>query len=335
VYKARARDSNVVVALKVLELDSKRSEVEREVLVLGGLRHPHVVSYVTCFTTDSHHLEHSGRLREEIDSDEPWTLKMSGPSIRKVSTARLILDAEEEDEEKLDHVLDAPSLLCIVFPWINGACLNDVISGLKGFRFRNGIKDNSCVASILRNILEALAYVHENGFVHKDVKANNVMLSFSGKAFLIDFGISDRVSREDGDSKPKQQRMEDEDDPGVAAGTLCWMAPEVLNPEGPKISTKNDIWSFGITAMEIAFGEPPYMKMNSREVTKKILEEKPPTLALYRDDSYSFHRSFTDLISKCLNPSMELRPSAQDLLQHAFFKKAKSPRYVAKYVFKK
>lgn len=184
--------------------------------------------------------------------------------------------------------------------------------------------------------------MHENGVIHKDVKANNVMLSNAGRAFLIDFGISDRIARQASFPEEAKERARGRDvsavaeaDPSVAGGTLCWMAPEVLAPGEAQISLKNDVWSFGILALEVAFGEPPYIKLNAREVTKKVLEDPPPTLELYKDDSYAFHKSFGDLVARCLTKDPLTRPSAAALLAHSFFAKAKTNKYVAKYVFKR
>jgi len=109
-------------------------------------------------------------------------------------------------------------------------------------------------------------------------------------------------------------------------GTLHWMAPEIF--QGTGHDTKADIWSFAITAMELAFGRPPYESSDPMKVMFTILEKDPPTLASYKEKKHSFSGGFASMLSKCLRKNPKKRPTAKKLLTHRFFRRAKDSAYV-------
>ena len=101
-------------------------------------------------------------------------------------------------------------------------------------------------------------------------------------------------------------------------GTPCWMAPEVM--ELDNYSYKADIWSLGITALELVYGKPPYYNLDGIMIMKNILVNDPPTKEVYGEIK-SFSTHFDDFVKKCLTKNKDERPSAKTLLKHKFIKK--------------
>lgn len=105
------------------------------------------------------------------------------------------------------------------------------------------------------------------------------------------------------------------------------MAPEVMEHTNG-YDEKADIWSFGITALELGYGRAPYSKFPPMKVMLKTISEDPPTAEIYKDTSYTFKSSYHELIAKCLNRDPKKRPNAKKLLEHKFFKYAKDNKYI-------
>ncbi|CAF1558487.1 unnamed protein product [Adineta ricciae] len=156
-----------------------------------------------------------------------------------------------------------------------------------------------------REVLEALDYLHTQQFViHRDVKASNILLTQTGQIKLADFGVSAKNGHQD-------QKRND------YIGTVYWMAPEVFFCEANtdmSYDYRVDIWSFGITLIEMAEMDPPHHEVRAERVGAKIRQGIPPTLK----DVNRWSKEFSDLLSCCLKRDPMERKTCQELKQHPF-----------------
>ncbi|URE31781.1 hypothetical protein MUK42_17997 [Musa troglodytarum] len=197
--------------------------------------------------------------------------------------------------------------LWVVMPFMaEGSCLH-----LMKFSYPDGFEEH-VICSILKETLKALEYLHRHGHIHRDIKAGNILLDKSGVVKLGDFGVSACMF-----DKGDRQRARN-----TFVGTPCWMAPEVLQP-GSGYDFKADIWSFGITALELAHGHAPFSKYPPMKVLLMTLQNAPPGLDYDRDKKFS--KSFKEMIAMCLVKDQTKRPTVEKLLKHSFFKHAKPP----------
>jgi len=202
--------------------------------------------------------------------------------------------------------------LWIIMPLLRAS----VADGIKA-QCPRGIKDEVLLATILKFCLQGLHYFHKDGFIHRDIKAGNVLLSDEGEVQLADFGVAGKLI-EEGDRKAQRRTF---------TGTPCWMAPEVME-QTAGYDYKADIWSFGIMAMELAFGSAPYAQFLPMKVLMLTLQNDPPTIDVYPDQSHKFSSTFTDMLKLALVKDPKKRKMASEILKHSFFSKAKEIDYI-------
>lgn len=206
--------------------------------------------------------------------------------------------------------------LWIVMPLLLGSC-----HAVLKEQHKKGFKDEHLLATILSDTLRGLDYVHKDKLIHRDIKAGNILISFDGSIQLGDFGVAGALN--DG-GKVKNRR--------TFTGTPCWMAPEVME-QSSGYDCKADIWSTGITALELAMGSAPYAHFQPMKVLLLTLQEKPPSFATYPDaDKQKWSKDFKSFIDMCLQKKPEQRASAKDLLKHPFIKKAKDKAYIKEHL---
>ncbi|XP_076921931.1 serine/threonine-protein kinase BLUS1-like, partial [Bidens hawaiensis] len=204
--------------------------------------------------------------------------------------------------------------LWVVMPFMaGGSCLHIMKTS-----FPEGFEE-PVIATVLREVLKALVYLHAHGHIHRDVKAGNILVDNNGSIKLADFGVS-AFMFDTGDRQRSRNTF---------VGTPCWMAPEVMQ-QLHGYDFKADIWSFGITALELAHGHAPFSKYPPMKVLLMTLQNAPPGLDYERDKKFS--KAFKDLVAACLVKDPKKRPSSDKLLKHPFFKHARTTDYLQRTV---
>ncbi|KAL7140795.1 hypothetical protein ABFS83_08G011000 [Erythranthe nasuta] len=202
--------------------------------------------------------------------------------------------------------------LWVVTPYMDGgSCLHIIKSD-----YPDGFEE-PVIATILHEVLKALVYLHAHGHIHRDVKAGNILIDTDGTVKLADFGVA-ACMFDTGDRQRSRNTF---------VGTPCWMAPEVMQ-QLHGYDFKADIWSFGITALELAHGHAPFSKYPPMKVLLMTLQNAPPGLDYERDKRFS--KSFKEMVAACLVKDPKKRPSSEKLLKHPFFKHARSVDYLSR-----
>uniref|UniRef100_A0A8C5XL12 non-specific serine/threonine protein kinase n=1 Tax=Microcebus murinus TaxID=30608 RepID=A0A8C5XL12_MICMU len=204
---------------------------------------------------------------------------------------------------KADHCVGGQ--LWLVLELCNGGSVTELVKGL----LRCGQQlDEAMISYILYGALLGLQHLHNNRIIHRDVKGNNILLTTEGGVKLVDFGVSAQLT------STRLRR-------NTSVGTPFWMAPEVIACEQQYDSSYDarcDVWSLGITAIELGDGDPPLFDMHPVKTLFKIPRNPPPTLL--HPEKWS--EEFNHFISQCLIKDFEKRPSVTQLLDHPFIKGA-------------
>lgn len=188
--------------------------------------------------------------------------------------------------------------LWMMLEFCSGGALDDLI-----LEIERGLTEDQ-IKVVCRQMFECLHFLHTHKVIHRDLKAGNLLLTSDGNIKLADFGVSAK------NKKTVQRRT-------TFIGTPYWMAPEVIVTETCKddpYDYKADIWSAGITLIELAEMQPPYHDMHPMRVLFKIPKSDPPQLQAKNKWSKHFH----DFLSLCVVKSADMRTSAGQLLEHPF-----------------
>ncbi|CAB4261682.1 unnamed protein product [Prunus armeniaca] len=203
--------------------------------------------------------------------------------------------------------------LWVVMPFMSAGSLQSIISSA----FPDGLPE-PCIAVVLRETLNAMSYLHDQGHLHRDIKAGNILIDFNGSVKVADFGISASVY-EANLSGESSIRLND------VAETPYWIAPEVIHSHNG-YGCKADVWSFGITALELARGGPPLSNLPpSKSLLLKIMKRFGFSDYENRQDknykSKKFSKAFKDLVGCCLDQDPNKRPTAESVEER--FKKTR------------
>uniref|UniRef100_A0A3B3ZQ47 non-specific serine/threonine protein kinase n=1 Tax=Periophthalmus magnuspinnatus TaxID=409849 RepID=A0A3B3ZQ47_9GOBI len=198
--------------------------------------------------------------------------------------------------------------LWLVMEFCGAGSVTDLIKNTKG----NSLKEE-WTAYICREILRGLTHLHHHKVIHRDIKGQNVLLTENAEVKLVDFGVSAQLDRTVGRRN-------------TFIGTPYWMAPEVIacdeNPDAT-YDFKSDLWSLGITALEMAEGAPPLCELHPMRALFLIPRNPAPRLK-----SKKWTKKFHSFIEHCLVKNHTQRPSTEQLLKHPFIKDLPNERHI-------
>ena len=203
----------------------------------------------------------------------------------------------ELQHKNLVNFLDiflTPRELWVSMEYMNAGALTDVVLYT--------VLTEKQISVVCREVLEGIAYLHAQEVVHRDIKSDNILLDSTGVVKITDFGFAANV-------RGNRQRK-------TFAGTPYWMAPEIINKS--TYSTKVDIWSTGILAVEMVDGQPPYMNETPMKAMYLISKKGKPDLT---NTTESMSDDFRRFLDKCLEANVDKRATAANLLQEDFIRR--------------
>uniref|UniRef100_A0A8D3B0G3 non-specific serine/threonine protein kinase n=1 Tax=Scophthalmus maximus TaxID=52904 RepID=A0A8D3B0G3_SCOMX len=234
----------------------------------------------------------------DVTGDEEEEIKAEINMLKKYSHHRNIATYYGAFIKKNPPGID--DQLWLVMEFCGAGSVTDLIKNTKG----NSLKEE-WTAYICREILRGLTHLHQHKVIHRDIKGQNVLLTENAEVKLVDFGVSAQLDRTVGRRN-------------TFIGTPYWMAPEVIacdeNPDAT-YDFKSDLWSLGITAIEMAEGAPPLCDMHPMRALFLIPRNPAPRLK-----SKKWSKKFQSFIESCLVKSHNQRPSTEQLLKHPFIR---------------
>lgn len=188
--------------------------------------------------------------------------------------------------------------LWVVMEYLEGGALTDIVTHCR--------MNEEQIATVCKQCLKALAYLHSQGVIHRDIKSDSILLAADGRVKLSDFGFCAQVSQE----LPKRKSL---------VGTPYWMSPEVISrlPYGPEV----DIWSLGIMVIEMVDGEPPFFNEPPLQAMRRIRDMHPPNLK----NAHKVSSRLQAFLDRMLVRDPAQRATAAELLVHPFLRQAGSP----------
>ncbi|XP_059183164.1 TRAF2 and NCK interacting kinase b isoform X2 [Centropristis striata] len=242
----------------------------------------------------------------DVTGDEEEEIKAEINMLKKYSHHRNIATYYGAFVKKNPPGMD--DQLWLVMEFCGAGSITDLIKNTKG----NSLKEE-WIAYVCREILRGLTHLHQHKVIHRDIKGQNVLLTENAEVKLVDFGVSAQLDRTVGRRN-------------TFIGTPYWMAPEVIacdeNPDAT-YDFKSDLWSLGITAIEMAEGAPPLCDMHPMRALFLIPRNPAPRLK-----SKKWSKKFQSFIDSCLVKSHSQRPSTEQLLKHPFIRDLPNERQV-------
>ncbi|XP_061777384.1 TRAF2 and NCK interacting kinase b isoform X4 [Nerophis ophidion] len=242
----------------------------------------------------------------DVTGDEEEEIKAEINMLKKYSHHRNIATYYGAFIKKNPPGMD--DQLWLVMEFCGAGSVTDLIKNTKG----NSLKEE-WIAYVCREILRGLTHLHQHKVIHRDIKGQNVLLTENAEVKLVDFGVSAQLDRTVGRRN-------------TFIGTPYWMAPEVIacdeNPDAT-YDFKSDLWSLGITAIEMAEGAPPLCDMHPMRALFLIPRNPAPRLK-----SKKWSKKFQSFIEGCLVKSHGQRPSTEQLLKHPFIRDLPNERQV-------
>ncbi|XP_036913196.1 mitogen-activated protein kinase kinase kinase kinase 4 isoform X26 [Sturnira hondurensis] len=242
----------------------------------------------------------------DVTEDEEEEIKLEINMLKKYSHHRNIATYYGAFVKKSPPGHD--DQLWLVMEFCGAGSITDLVKNTKG----NTLKED-WIAYISREILRGLAHLHIHHVIHRDIKGQNVLLTENAEVKLVDFGVSAQLDRTVGRRN-------------TFIGTPYWMAPEVIacdeNPDAT-YDYRSDLWSCGITAIEMAEGAPPLCDMHPMRALFLIPRNPPPRLK-----SKKWSKKFFSFIEGCLVKNYMQRPSTEQLLKHPFIRDQPNERQV-------
>uniref|UniRef100_A0A8C9X8L3 non-specific serine/threonine protein kinase n=1 Tax=Sander lucioperca TaxID=283035 RepID=A0A8C9X8L3_SANLU len=189
--------------------------------------------------------------------------------------------------------------LWVIMEYLQGGALTNIVSETR--------LSEEQIATVCEAVLQALAYLHSQGVIHRDIKSDSILLTLDGRVKLSDFGFCAQISKD----IPKRKSL---------VGTPYWMAPEVISKS--PYGTEVDVWSMGIMVVEMVDGEPPYFSETPVAAMKRLRDELAPTVRNVSQIS----PVLKDFLDRMLTREPLERASATDLLEHPFLLQSGSPQ---------